>query len=171
MLPQTLHIKGILNILDLNINFEKYCLTKEKDKGQICSIYKRLLTYFRINSLNITVSALCLYSWKIRQIQERLDIVENQCLTYLEHYFSRLSLATREAVQWIVIDMYTPYVSLVKKFLPQIQNALHYSYSNGSLECLNNHIKVLKRNAYGFHSFYDFKLRIMICHGKTFLTK
>ncbi|MCZ2008968.1 ISL3 family transposase, partial [Enterococcus faecium] len=53
----------------------------------------------------------------------------------------------------------------------QIQNALHYSYSNGPLECLNNHIKVLKRNAYGFRSFYNFKLRIMIRHGKTFLTK
>ncbi|MBU5494639.1 hypothetical protein DVW01_15950, partial [Enterococcus faecium] len=25
---------------------------------------------------------------------------------------------------------------------------------NGPLECLNNHIKVLKRNAYGFRSFY-----------------
>ncbi|WP_316399757.1 transposase, partial [Enterococcus faecium] len=42
-------------------------------------------------------------------------------------------------------------------FLPQIQNALHYSYSNGPLECLNNHIKVLKRNAYGFRNFYNFK--------------
>ncbi|WP_316473990.1 transposase, partial [Enterococcus faecium] len=41
-------------------------------------------------------------------------------------------------------------------------NALHYSYSNGPLECLNNHIKVLKRNAYGFRNFYNFKLRIMI---------
>ncbi|HAP6080370.1 TPA: ISL3 family transposase, partial [Enterococcus faecium] len=239
-----------------------------------------------------------------------LDIVENRRLPYLECYFSRFSLATREAVQWIVIDMYAPYVSLVKKlfpnaqliidrfhivqhigrtflnhrvkettarlkgtshsqrglgkklkrywkllqkeeaklnyekrvwrasfkdylteseivdrllsacpnlrqgyqlyqdilyavkkrdqslfedclnrevsglpetytttlrtfkkFLPQIQNALHYSYSNGPLECLNNHIKVLKRNAYGFRSFYNFKLRIMIRHGKTFLTK
>ncbi|WP_154080573.1 transposase, partial [Enterococcus faecium] len=29
------------------------------------------------------------------------------------------------------------------------------SYSNGPLECLNNHIKVLKRNAYGFRSFYN----------------
>ncbi|NTO98148.1 transposase, partial [Enterococcus faecium] len=47
--------------------------------------------------------------------------------------------------------------------------ALHYSYSNGPLECLNNHIKVLKRNAYGFRNFYNFKLRIMIRHGKTFL--
>ncbi|HAQ1429580.1 ISL3 family transposase, partial [Enterococcus faecium] len=239
-----------------------------------------------------------------------LDIVENRRLPYLERYFSRFSLATREAVQLIVIDMYAPYVSLVKKlfpnaqliidrfhivqhigrtflnhrvkettvrlkgnshsqrglgkklkrywkllqkeeaklnyekrvwrasfkdylteseiadrllaacpnlrqgyqlyqdilyavkkrdqslfedcltrdisglpetytttlrtfkkFLPQIQNALHYSYSNGPLECLNNHIKVLKRNAYGFRNFYNFKLRIMIRHGKTFLTK
>ncbi|HFD6484414.1 transposase [Enterococcus hirae] len=59
----------------------------------------------------------------------------------------------------------------LKKFLPQIRNALRYSYSNGPLECLNNHIKVLKRNAYGFRNFYNFKRRIMICHGKTILTK
>ncbi len=39
------------------------------------------------------------------------------------------------------------------------------------LECLNNHIKVLKRNAYGFRNFYHFKRRIMIRHGKTILTK
>ncbi|ASV96279.1 hypothetical protein CJZ72_12395 [Enterococcus durans] len=38
--------------------------------------------------------------------------------------------------------------------------ALSYSYSNGPLECLNNHIKVLKRNAYGFCSFYNFKLQL-----------
>ena len=37
-------------------------------------------------------------------------------LPYLERYFSRFSLATREAVQLIVIDMYAPYVSLVKSF-------------------------------------------------------
>lgn len=134
---------------------------------------------------------------------ELLDILENRRLPYLERYFMRFSSEVREAVQWVVIDMYAPYVSLVKKvfpnakliedcltrdisglpetytttlrtfkkFLPQIQNALHYSYSNGPLECLNNHIKVFKRNAYGFRSFYNFKLRIMIRHGKTILTK
>ena len=68
-------------------------------------------------------------------------------------------------------ETYTTTLRTFKKFLPQIQNALHYSYSNGPLECLNNHIKVLKRNAYGFRNFYNFKLRIMIRHGKTFLTK
>ena len=56
-----------------------------------------------------------------------------------------------------------------KKFLLQIQNALRYSYSNGLLECLNNHIKVLKHNAYGFRNFYYFKRQIVIRHGKTIL--
>ncbi|OTP10885.1 transposase [Enterococcus sp. 10A9_DIV0425] len=241
---------------------------------------------------------------------ELLDILENRRLPYLERYFLRFSSEVREAVQWIVIDMYAPYVSLVKKlfpnakliidrfhivqhigrtfrnqriketnrllkhpsssqkslgrklkrywkllqkeegkldydkrtwragfkeylteteivdrllrdcpslhsgyqlyqnllyavkkreidtfkeylnvgktdlpeiydrtlktfkkFLPQIENALRYGYSNGPLECLNNHIKVLKRNAYGFRSFYNFKLRIMIRHGKALLIK
>ncbi|EKZ0213577.1 transposase [Enterococcus faecalis] len=36
--------------------------------------------------------------------------------------------------------------------------ALNYSYSNRQLECPNNHIKVLKRNAYGFCNLYNFKL-------------
>jgi hypothetical protein len=44
---------------------------------------------------------------------------ENRRLPYLERYFSRFSLATREAVQLIVIDMYAPYVSLVKKAFPE----------------------------------------------------
>ncbi|MFZ4899278.1 transposase, partial [Enterococcus durans] len=68
-------------------------------------------------------------------------------------------------------ETYTTTLQAFKKFLPQIQNALHYSYSNEILECLNYHIKVLKRNAYGFHSFYNFKLRIMIRHGKTFFNQ
>uniref|UniRef100_UPI0035E41776 transposase n=1 Tax=Enterococcus durans TaxID=53345 RepID=UPI0035E41776 len=50
-----------------------------------------------------------------------LDIVENRRLPYLERYFSRFSLAIREAVEFIVIDMYAPYVSLVKKLFPNAQ--------------------------------------------------
>ncbi len=42
------------------------------------------------------------------QRHELLDIVENRRLPYLERYFSRFSLATRKAVEFIVIDMYAP---------------------------------------------------------------
>ena len=56
------------------------------------------------------------------QRHELLDIVENRRLPYLERYFSRFSLATRKAVEFIVIDMYAPYVSLVKKLFPNAQS-------------------------------------------------
>ncbi|EFU72817.1 ISL3 family transposase [Enterococcus faecium] len=69
----------------------------------------------------------------------------------------------------VLPDGYRTTLRTFQKFLPQIKNALKQRYSNGPLECLNNHIKVLKRNAYGFRSFYNFKLRIMIRHGSALL--
>ena len=58
-----------------------------------------------------------------------------------------------------------------KKYQKQIHHALNYSYSNGQLECLNNHIKVLKRNAYGFRNFYNFKIRIFAQQRQAIQTK
>ena len=52
------------------------------------------------------------------QRHELLDIVENRRLPYLGRYFFRVSLATRKTVEFIVIDRYAPYVSLVKKLFP-----------------------------------------------------
>jgi len=43
-----------------------------------------------------------------------------------------------------------------------IENALKYNYSNGPLEGTNNKLKVLKRVAYGFRSFVNFRLRIRL---------
>ncbi|EOV2449542.1 transposase [Enterococcus faecalis] len=38
-----------------------------------------------------------------------------------------------------------------------MHHTLNYSYSNGQLEHLNNHIKVFKQNIRGFRNFYNFK--------------
>ncbi|MDR0921101.1 MAG: transposase, partial [Lactobacillales bacterium] len=46
-----------------------------------------------------------------------------------------------------------------------IKNSLKYKYSNGPLECFNNHIKVIKRIAYGYRNYMNFKKRIMIVFG------
>jgi transposase len=43
-----------------------------------------------------------------------------------------------------------------------IINSVVYKYSNGITEGFNNKIKVLKRNAYGFHDFDNFKKRILL---------
>ena len=50
-----------------------------------------------------------------------------------------------------------------KEYLPYIANSLTYEYSNGGLEGINNKIKVLKRTAYGYRSFVNFRNRILIC--------
>ncbi len=44
----------------------------------------------------------------------------------------------------------------------KIVNALELPYSNAKLEATNNLIKVIKRNAFGFRNFENFKLRILI---------
>ena len=44
----------------------------------------------------------------------------------------------------------------------KIANALQLPYSNGKLEATNNLIKLIKRNAFGFRNFDNFKKRIFI---------
>jgi len=39
---------------------------------------------------------------------------------------------------------------------------LEYGFTNGTIEEINNKIKVIKRIAFGFRSFYHFKNRILI---------
>ena len=97
-----------------------------------------------------------LYQDVLYAVKKRNDSLFEDCLS-------------REVSQ--LPETYATTLRTFKKFVSQIQNSLHYSYSNGPLEFLNNHIKVLKRNAYGFRNFYNFKRLIMICHGKTILTK
>ena len=43
-----------------------------------------------------------------------------------------------------------------------IMNALELPYSNAKLEATNNLIKVIKRNAFIFRNFDNFKTRILV---------
>ena len=48
-------------------------------------------------------------------------------------------------------------------YLPYIQNTCEYpTRTNGPIEGINNKIKVLKRNAYGFRNYYYFRNRIIL---------
>ena len=58
----------------------------------------------------------------------------------------------------------------LKKFLLYIQNTCEYpTLSNRPIEWLNNKIKVLKRNTYGYSSFTHFRNRILLM-SKLFTT-
>jgi transposase len=56
-------------------------------------------------------------------------------------------------------------LATVKKYKPYIINAVRYNLSNGLFDGINNKIKTIKRIAFGYRSFYNFKNRILIaCH-------
>ena len=57
----------------------------------------------------------------------------------------------------------------LKKYIDYIRNALEYDYTNGTLEGINNKIKVIKRIAFGYRSFYHFKNRILITQNLAIL--
>lgn len=50
----------------------------------------------------------------------------------------------------------------LKKHLPRIKNTFEQPFSNGPLEGIINKIKVIKRVAYGYRSFWNFKHRIFV---------
>ncbi|MCD8104311.1 MAG: ISL3 family transposase [Lachnospiraceae bacterium] len=58
-------------------------------------------------------------------------------------------------------------VSTIQKYKVMIINSLMNEKSNGPVEGINNFIKVLKRNAYGFKNFEIFRKRILLACDNT----
>jgi len=50
------------------------------------------------------------------------------------------------------------------KYLPYVLEMMRTTYTNGIIEGINNQIKVIKRIAFGYRSFFHFKARILIIH-------
>ena len=74
------------------------------------------------------------------------------------NYFFDLIKQELEAVN---PTFYTVFQTFLKD-KEKIINALEQPYSNGRLEATNNLIKVIKRNAFGFRNFENFRTRILI---------
>ena len=72
-------------------------------------------------------------------------------------------------------DLLSPEMKTALKTLTNYQdyvkNTIETTYSNGVLEGINNKIKVIKRIAFGYRSFYHFKARILIIHKYMFEQK
>lgn len=53
-------------------------------------------------------------------------------------------------------------ITAFRNWNKEIINSVVYGYSNGQTEGFNNKIKVLKRNAYGYRNFENFRKRILL---------
>ena len=134
-------IKETLNILDLNVIFEENCLRKEKINGQIKTTFPTVLHFDEFKSVR-QVSGAMSFIILNGQTRKLFDIVENRQLSYLERYFNRFPLSVRENVQFIVIDIYTPYVFLVKnvslKQSSSLIASISFNTSVGSFETIES---------------------------------
>ena len=94
-----------------------------------------------------------------------IDIIECRYKSHLFDYFNKFTLEERKKVKYVVIDLWKAYKDLAKTYfnwVEEIRNAIKVTYSNGPMEGYNNKIKTLKRVAFGFRNFTNFKARILL---------
>ncbi|MFZ5975338.1 MAG: ISL3 family transposase [Bacillota bacterium] len=63
---------------------------------------------------------------------------------------------------FLAVPEYGPCVRMLSNWKEYILNAFDHPYSNGYTEGVNNKIKVLKRVAFGFRNFENFRKRIFL---------
>ena len=108
--------------------------------------YKALKRYWKlIQQDNYTLSSKRFYRPTFRSHLTNKEILE-KLLSYSQD----------------IRDHYGLYQLLLLRDQDKIINALELPCSNAKLEATNNLIKVIKRNAFGFRDFENFKTRILI---------
>ncbi len=89
----------------------------------IKTIYLKLCVLMSLNQLKILM-VLCLLFLLINQTKNIIDIIEDRRLNSLTEYFSRFSLEAKNNIKYICMDMYSPYISLVKSIFPKSEIVL-----------------------------------------------
>ena len=67
-----------------------------------------------------------------------------------------------ESASNLISDYMKTSIKTLKEYKKYISNSFIYVYTNGAIEGTNNLIKVIKRIAFGYKSFVQFKIRILL---------
>ena len=92
-----------------------------------------------------------------------IDIVEDRRLNSLIKYFSRYSRSSRMNVKYIVIDMYAPYISLLKMMFPNAQIVIDKFHLIQLISrALNKtRIRVMKKNKDNYNKLKNYWKNIL----------
>lgn len=114
---------------------------------------------FRMHLTNKEIiEKLLAYSQKLR---EHYDLYQLLLFHFQEKQADHFFGLIEETISCVNPIFQTVFKTFLKD-KDKIMNALELSYSNAKLEAINNIIKVIKRNAFGFRNFDNFKTRILI---------
>ena len=110
-------------------------------------------------------SADCAMSFHICNAKngKTIDIVEDRRLNSLIKYFSRYSRSSRMNVKYIVIDMYAPYISLIKMMFPNAQIVIDKFHLIQLISrALNKtRIRVMKKNKDNYNKLKNYWKNIL----------
>ena len=125
-------ITEMLELKDNNIFFYENCYYKEKIKDITYKIFEGYLSYEpkfcpkcgvlfdEFKSVKTADGAMSFHMCDCITSQT-IDIVEDRRLYNLIRYFFYYNYKAKNLVKYIVIDTYSPYVSLIKKMFPNAQ--------------------------------------------------
>lgn len=138
-------------------NFSKqYRIYFKRSKSLLTKKYKYLTDEQKIqvnNMLNISYSLYEAYTLK----EAFFEIFEQKTVEDMIKLF-------KEWIQFASSSSIPKFNDCAKTFsnwYNEIVNSFYFNYTNGFTEGCNNKIKVLKRNAYGYHNFNRFRNRIL----------
>lgn len=138
---------------------KRYWKLIQKNANDLDGIQFRHYTHFRefvsqktIVEKSVSVSDILLKTYEVYQLL--LSDVKRKdyelLFKHIESYINDVSEQMQTSMKTILQNN------------DYVQNALIFKYSNGTIEGINNFIKVLKRVAFGYRSFLHFRNRILI---------
>ncbi|WP_052128321.1 transposase [Neosynechococcus sphagnicola] len=92
------------------------------------------------------------YEWK-----EEFRAIYEQSLTVEEGKY--------QFQEWLgkAREVYSEVITTIRNHLDGISNYFRNRMTSGEMEGINNHIKLIKRQAYGFVNFNNFRERLLAC--------
>ena len=130
-------IKSILNIQDDSISLTSIAKIYNISISSVQRIMDECYPDFKVNKEHLpetmyinefksvkNIDGAMSFVFADYQAKNIVDIVEDRRLNFLTEYFSRFSLEARNNVKYICMDMYSPYISLVKSIFSKAEIVL-----------------------------------------------
>lgn len=165
----------IINNLSRALNKTRIKLMKVNPKlyNKLKNYYKLLLKdryqldgihYYRYKCFDKMMSQRDIVDYLINQDEELNNTYElyQQILCAIKTKNINYLIQTVNGKYDKISDYMQTAVKTCKKYIKYIVNAVKYNFTNGVIEGINNKIKTLKRIAFGYRSFLNFKNRILI---------
>jgi transposase len=137
-------------------------LQKRSDKLDEGTGYKRALFKNRVLNESEIVHRLLNYDEDLKYHYEIYQLL----LTHLQDNREDLFFGLIDEVFNDVNYKFQTAFKTFRKYSRYVKNAITLPYHNGHTECFNNHSKVLKRIAYGYRNYFNFRKRILVVHGE-----